>query len=107
MRTRDLHGGDGRDRAGVGGESGEGRRRARLLDVVVREAGGEVCGGRGRGRRRDDVGAVDELVDVVAEDGHLGKGSREEDIHPVLVVWRFMGEIHLVIIVPVESVRSC
>ena len=126
---RCLHGGNRGDRTGVSGEAGEGSRSAlekgeyrisicgsrsgeggktySLLDIVDGEASRESGRSGESGGRRDDFRAVDEIIGVVAEDGHLGKSSREEDIHPVLVVWRFMGEIHLVIIVPVESVRSC
>ena len=86
MRTRCLHGGDGGDRAGVGGESGEGGVSARLLDVRVGEAGGEVRVARGRGRGLDDVGAVDELALVVAEDGHLAERGLERGLELRLVV---------------------
>ncbi len=85
-RTGYLHGGDGSDRAGVGGESGEGRVGAGLLDVGVGEAGGEVRVARGRGRDGDDVRAVDELVLVVAEEGHLAERGLERGLELGLVV---------------------
>ena len=85
-RTGYLHGGDGGDRAGVGRESGEGRGGARLLDVGVGEAGGEVGVARGRGRGLHDIGAVDELALVVAEDGHLAERGLERRLELSLVV---------------------
>ena len=82
--------GDGGDRglgAGVRGEAGEGRLLAGGLDVVERLAGGEVrdVGGGGLGHG-DDLGAVGERADVVAEDGHLGHGLLEALHHELLVV---------------------
>ena len=86
MVDENVHGGDRGDRAGVGLESWEGSGGARLLDVGVGEPGGEVrVRVRGRGRL-DDVGAVDELAVVLAEDGHLGERSLERRLELGLVV---------------------
>ena len=86
-RRRHLHRGDGGDRARVGRESGEGSLSARLLDVVVREAGGEVRVRGGRGGLGDDIGAVDEVVDVVSEHGHLCERGLERALELSLVVY--------------------
>ena len=82
----DLHRGDGGDRAGVSGESGEGSGSASLLDVIVRKARGQVRVGGWRRGSRDDVGAVDEVADVVPEHGHLPERSLERVLELRLVV---------------------
>ena len=81
-----LHGGDRGGRTGVSGEGGEGSGGARLLDVVVGQAGGQVRSRRGRGRHGDDVGAVDERALVVAEHGHAAEGGLERGLELGLVV---------------------
>ena len=81
-----LHGSDRGDRAGVGGEGREGRIGTRLLDVVVGEAGGEVRVARGRGRGLDDLGAVDKVVDVVAEEREVMERVVEPALDLGLVV---------------------
>ena len=71
--------------ARVRSEDGEGRG-ARLLDVAAVRAGGEGGGLRdGWFGRRDDLGAVVELADVVAEHGHLRHRLREPLHHQVVV----------------------
>lgn len=82
----DLHRGDGGDRARVSGESGEGSGSASLLDVIVREAGGQVRVGGWRRGSRDDVGAVDERALVVTQDCHFAEGSGECGLDLGLVV---------------------
>ena len=88
MIGQHLHRGDRGDRAGVSRERGEGGVGARLLDVCHTKTGREV---RLRGRRRrllDDVGAVDEVALVVAEEGHFAESSGERGLELRLVVCR-------------------
>ena len=79
--------GNDRRLTGVGLESREGRSRAGLLNIVRRGSGGEGRGlGDGRKRSGDDVGAVDEVVRVVANNGELGHSGLEVRHHELLVV---------------------
>ena len=86
MKAINLHRGNGRDRAGVGGESGEGSARARLLDVVHTEASGEVRLGGGGWGLGNNVRAVDDLALVMAKESHLAEGSLECRLDLRLVV---------------------
>lgn len=60
-KHEDIHGGDRSDGAGVGPERRERRSLACLLDVAVREPGGERSGLGDRLGYRDDIGAVDHV----------------------------------------------
>ena len=85
---KDLHSGDrslstGRDR-----DSGEGRLGAGRLDVVQRQARRDNRDLRSkRSGRRDDLGAVNERVDVLAKHSHLRHRRGELGDHRVLISW--------------------
>ena len=84
--TKHVHGGHRGHRAGVGLQGGECGGGARLLDIGVRQTGGE---GRRRGERLDtgeDVGAVNHLAGVLSEDSELSHGGLEARNHEVLLV---------------------
>ena len=83
-----LHGSDRSCRTGVGGEGREGSLSARLLDIVVRLASREVRAAAGGERRGlgDDLGAVGERANVVAEHSHLRHRGLEAVDHELLVV---------------------
>ena len=73
-------------RTRVSPDGREGRSLAGVLDVLEGLAGGKVCNlGRGGLRDGDDLGAVVELADVVAEHGHLRHCLREPLHHQVVV----------------------
>ena len=69
------------------GELGEAERVARELEVLGAGRGGERRGGADGGLgHRDDIGAVDEVVGVVAEDCELSHRGLERRGHERLLV---------------------